>query len=406
MTFSNGEITDHGERELNIELRYREFSRKADLRSCDPPGELSRDGKRHDNDFKKISEISIIPTKEEILCDRQSFLPSSFPNTPHFLPDGMARLLDTQFRLLREDMLNPVRCGISNFLAALSLSQDLSSSKLSKEFKKIQEEGGRFTYDNGMNDNGDLQVYTHAQFVNITCDRRKGFACTIRFTPPKLRSAKNIKERREHWEKSKKLLTGSLVTLLLPQRQVNSANSDNTFKSNSDMYSFYFGVVISRNEAALAGYDHAEIDINFIDPSIYPIALNEISNIDYITKKSLENRFLVESTSVYLEAYYHVLKSLQTIRPSSLPFEKYLAPDLNKSESGGIDIKVESPLYTRAPGFQFDLSVLCKNKVQGLKLNVADTTTHNRVAKVITKHSNISKPGEIPYGLDETQGNY
>ena len=144
----------------------------------------------------EISEISIIPTREEILCDRQPFLPSSNPDTPHFLHDGMDKLLDIQFRLLREDMLNPIRSGLANFLTALT--QDYSSSpdyKLSKELNKVQRSGGRFSINNGV-DNGDLQVYTNVQFVDVTCDRKKGFACTMRFTPPRIRDAE--KQKREN----------------------------------------------------------------------------------------------------------------------------------------------------------------------------------------------------------------
>ena len=158
---------------------------------------MSKHGKRHDNDFIEISKISIIPTKEEILCDRQPFLPSSLPNTSHFL-HGMDRLLDTQFRLLREDMLSPIRDGISSFLTALSkdLKSSFNRNKLSQELRRVQERGGRFKYDNGMNNHGYLQVYTYVQFVSITCDRRKGFYCTLRFTPPNIRGNK-----REYWNK-------------------------------------------------------------------------------------------------------------------------------------------------------------------------------------------------------------
>ncbi|CAI2198328.1 8875_t:CDS:2, partial [Funneliformis geosporum] len=104
-----------------INSRYKELAKRAYMeRSYDPPGDLSKNGRRHDNDFKDISEMSIIPTEGEILCDRYPFLPSVLPDTPHFLPDGAEKLLDTQFRLLREDMLNPIREGIKNFLFALS----------------------------------------------------------------------------------------------------------------------------------------------------------------------------------------------------------------------------------------------------------------------------------------------
>ncbi|CAB4484431.1 unnamed protein product [Rhizophagus irregularis] len=411
---------------ISDKLYYEELARRVDAeRIYDPPGELSKNGKRHDNDFEEVSNILIIPTNKEILCDRSPFLPSTLHNSLHFLPDGPARLLDTQFRLLREDLLNPIRGGLSNLLTALLQEYHSSTNdiKLSKELKKIQDGGGRFSYNNGVNENGDLQVYTNIRFANIICDKRKGFACTIRFTPPRI-SAKNARGRREYWERSKRLLTGSLITLILPNPNPKKVDSDdstnnniNTSISNFDFYSLYFGVVISRDEVALSRDENsASIDIHFIDPSIYPIALSEIINYNKTRKESLEKRFMVESTGVYLEAYYHILKTLQTTNPSSLPFEKYLAPnfdDMNNDENKKgkmkegenytLDIKVENPIYTRAPGFRFDLSILCKNQ-HNIQLNVADECTHDEVAKNIVKYSNIGKlPNGTPYGLDETQ---
>ncbi|CAG8591908.1 3194_t:CDS:10 [Funneliformis mosseae] len=381
--------------ELHL-MHCNELARQAAAeRSYDPPGELSNDGKRHDNDFEEISKISIIPTKEEILCKRTPFLPYSLPDAPHFLPDGAAKLLDTQFRLLREDMLNPIRNGISSFINALS--QDWNSSK---ELCKILKEGGRFRYNNGTNDKGDLQIYSQVKFANITFDRRKGFSCTLRFTPPKIRNAKNEKDRKLFWEKSKRLLTGSLITLLLPNSESNEISTSDT---GSDSYSIYFGVVLLRDEKILAKHaKFADIDIHFIDPSIYPIALNEISNINNGLNKTLRQRFMVETTGVYFEAYNYILKTLQSTNPSSLPFEKYLAPNSDnladrkgKNKEGSNDVKVEPPLYSRAPGFEFDLSVLCANYDQtpNMKLNVADSSSHDEVAKNLSRHSK----------LDETQ---
>jgi hypothetical protein len=414
-----------GANSLIDQSNYKELPRAVDAeRTYDPPGELSKNGKRHDNDFVEIANISIIPTNEEILCERPPFLPATLRRSLHFLPDGPKRLFDTQFRLLREDLLNPIRSGLSNLLTALSQEYYSSANndvKLSKELKKIQDRGGRFSYSDGTNKNCDLQVYTNIQFADISCDRKKGFVCTIKFTPP-ITSAKDATGRKEYWERSKKLLTGSLVTLILPNPNSKKVNSNNSTINNNnattvndfDLYSLYFGVVATRDLKALSeDEDFAEIVINFIDSSIYPIVLSETSNF---TQSSPGKRFMVESTGVYLEAYYHILKTLQTTDPSSLPFEKYLAPnfddiDMNNDDdemmegaSSTLDIKVENPMYTRAPGFQFDLSILCKNKYN-LQLNVADESTHEEVVKNIVKYSNIGKlPNGNPYGLDETQG--
>ncbi|CAI2179568.1 15854_t:CDS:10 [Funneliformis geosporum] len=45
------------------------------------------------------------------------------------------------------------------------------------------------------------------------------------------------------------------------------------------------------------------------------------------------SRFMVESTGVYMESYYHILKTLQSTMNSTLPFERYLAPTNEMAES-------------------------------------------------------------------------
>jgi len=71
----------------------------------DPPGQLRPEGQRHDNDFANIEQIRICPTSDELMCPVAPFLPVTIPGAPHHLPAGsMARHLDVQFRLLREDL--------------------------------------------------------------------------------------------------------------------------------------------------------------------------------------------------------------------------------------------------------------------------------------------------------------
>lgn len=71
----------------------------------DPPGELRQNGPRHDNDFLDIDNIRIAPTHEELVVDIQPFLPATYFEAPHPFPAAsMQRLLDTQFRLLREEL--------------------------------------------------------------------------------------------------------------------------------------------------------------------------------------------------------------------------------------------------------------------------------------------------------------
>lgn len=69
------------------------------------PGPLRRDGPRHDNDFPDIVDILIAPTHSEICSSVDPFLPANIPGAPHHLPpNSMARPVDIQFRLLREEL--------------------------------------------------------------------------------------------------------------------------------------------------------------------------------------------------------------------------------------------------------------------------------------------------------------
>jgi len=69
------------------------------------PGPLRTGGSRHDNDARDINEIRIAPTHGELMSSVEPYLPANFYGAPHHeAPDSMERLLDIQFRLLREEL--------------------------------------------------------------------------------------------------------------------------------------------------------------------------------------------------------------------------------------------------------------------------------------------------------------
>jgi hypothetical protein len=71
-----------------------------------PPGHLRPEGPRHNNDFADIPEISVEPSQAELVCTVAPYLPANVAAAPHHLrSDSMERLLDIQFRLLREELL-------------------------------------------------------------------------------------------------------------------------------------------------------------------------------------------------------------------------------------------------------------------------------------------------------------
>ncbi|KAK6344622.1 hypothetical protein TWF718_006580 [Orbilia javanica] len=66
-------------------------------------------GGRHDNDMKDYRKIRIIPTPAELNCLEPPYLPKSTISTKAKGDSRVGLHLDTQFRLLREEMINEVR---------------------------------------------------------------------------------------------------------------------------------------------------------------------------------------------------------------------------------------------------------------------------------------------------------
>ncbi|KAF9004594.1 P-loop containing nucleoside triphosphate hydrolase protein [Cyathus striatus] len=67
-------------------------------------------GGRHDNDFADFRQIALLPTASEINCKEPPFLRSSeVLEDPKTKDSRVAIYLDSQFRLLREDMLSELR---------------------------------------------------------------------------------------------------------------------------------------------------------------------------------------------------------------------------------------------------------------------------------------------------------
>lgn len=73
--------------------------------SYEGPGNIRAEGPRHDNDFEDIYDIRTAPTHSELMCRIPPYLPANFYEAPHPAPpESMQRLLDIQYRLLREEL--------------------------------------------------------------------------------------------------------------------------------------------------------------------------------------------------------------------------------------------------------------------------------------------------------------
>ncbi|CAG8676728.1 2955_t:CDS:2, partial [Acaulospora colombiana] len=231
---------------------------------------------------------------------------------------------------------------------------------------------------------GDLSVYTKVKFSDIIIDRNKGISCQVTFTPPKILNT--MKERKEYWNKSKKLKHGNLVCLLWPNEDIDSNKRKLTCSTE---YSLFFGTVTRRDEKMLSEEQrNAKIDICFADISVFSIAIWNISRKN-VSDGIVKHGFMVESTDLLFENSKSILKTLQKAPPEVFPFERYLAPKTDEVMMTDIG----PPIYARAPDFKYDLSVLLNDKNQKLYLKTGDTRSEDNAVRILKDHSK----------LDETQ---
>ncbi|CAO3565268.1 unnamed protein product [Mortierella alpina] len=342
----------------------------------DPPGELSPRGRRHDNDYADIAEISVLPTLQEVICQRGAYLPSNdIPEAPHFLPHGWSRQIDIHFRLYREDMMDSLRKGITAFLGALHRTENGDEGILlrHKELKKR------------LDDNVSLNVYGNVRFLGMNCKHKSGGSVKISFTQPSQLTGVNKSRRIEFWERSKRrLMQGSLICIA---SRANQLATDETGIPNLQMI---LGVVTVRDTEAM-GQDEsfACIEVSLADPKEYVRTLGGAKSDDGASSQW----FLVEATGSFFESYRPILQALQNCVPATLPFGKYLAP--TKEEMEAVDTArmcIDPPMYTRAPGFVFDLSILLRARVP-CQLDVQSSESVKLAVTMLQSYS----------GLDDTQ---
>ncbi|SPQ99174.1 unnamed protein product (mitochondrion) [Plasmodiophora brassicae] len=295
-----------------------------------PPGTVDgvTERRRHDNDHVQIGEIRVIPTMDEIVCPVPPALPGNFQLDPkaHWLPSGPARLLDTHFRLLREDMLASMRRGIQAFLAEAQDPETAARVKTGR-FRAAVQAGSRPQPDI------DVFVYANACIVGYNLDVGQGPFLEVRFSAPPGADL-------NFWERHRRLENGVMVCLLLRKPQPTAA------------YDLHFGIVVKHDPKALAETSCVRVVLRGspIPEDVVGAAL--CSGRDDATKLQSPH-YLLESGSVLYDVYYHVLSALQRFDPGALSF-----PDLLCPSAGHKDVVANPPLYARRPGFHFDLSFL------------------------------------------------
>lgn len=181
-------------------------------REYDGPGDLSEKGPRHDNDHADIRDISIPSSAQEMVAQRDPYLPANIPGARHHLPDdSMAKIPDIQFRLLRADMTGGLQQGIKAVLEDMG-SVDFRGTQLAK---CLRDGGGWYIDHSSTRDSVRLPILANVSFATLTLDRRYGLVVHARATARPGRSrALTVKSRADYWQQSKRMPQGGLVAIV------------------------------------------------------------------------------------------------------------------------------------------------------------------------------------------------
>ncbi|KAJ4474239.1 hypothetical protein J3R30DRAFT_649522 [Lentinula aciculospora] len=305
--------------------------------SYDPPGHLRKDGPRYDNDGVEISSISIVPTHAEMLCPLSPYIPVNLSDAPHHCrKDSMERLLDIQFRLLREELVAPVRESISviqNDLDTIATRRGRKNTLTQLE-EVVARNGGMYRTQ-GRN-SVMFQVYSNVQFTPLKASRR-GFTVGLKIdAPPGGARAAEAKDRQEYWKHagSKRLSSGILVALLLV---------------TNNQLDIYLGIVASSNtelvDSSKIYESSVEIRVSFMDPKVEQMAL----------RRDRTTFAILVDNNVMFESVRPFLATLQSVEPTSIPFKQYL------SQSGRLNmVPLLPPKFAMSPRFRFHLDFLAQ----------------------------------------------
>ncbi|KAI6157793.1 hypothetical protein BKA82DRAFT_4061548 [Pisolithus tinctorius] len=351
--------------------------------SYDPPGELRQEGPRHDNDHTDIYDIRIAPTHEELMCPIEPFLPATLYDAPHpASADSMERLLDVQFRLLREELTAPLRRAVQLVYADLKFP-NRSRTQL---HTVLQKNGGKYVGHIDSRSSIMFNVYADANFLSVVPDHRGLSVSLTVHAPPGRASSRQQGARVTFWQgmSGKRLPQGGLIALVWEDTPTKTV-------------SVHLGVVASSikelTDHVRTDPDRVKLRIVFFDSSVELKILQSLEN-----RRSASGgvKMLVESP-VMFEAIRPFLEALK-VEPETIPLSKYLVfrPPMFLRRCF-----IDPPEYARFPDFAFQLASLFPDEAQvdNLKLNVNSADSIEYARAVLRDQSRLD-PSQVDAIID------
>ncbi|KAF8433609.1 hypothetical protein BGX38DRAFT_1136480 [Terfezia claveryi] len=330
-------------------------------RDVDFPGDWSLNGARHDNDKASIRDIRILPTRGEIMCVmRNEYLPKKdYHPKAHHLPPGIVRILDTQFRLLREDTSGQLRDAIRYTMDALTENPD----------RPVKPNGTQ------------VVIYKRVELERFKAADRDGLQIDVSFDQPQrlTKSKPDAMARRRFWMEYKNLQSGALLCLIDQQKKEfsfmivseRSPEANDRFRGNQQR------VPLKPQNLA----DHptrALVTVKLVDVAsdLMTLVKQYHGQLKQTWGRNHVLPYLIEFPGMLLASFEPILRFLQNmILRRTVPFSKLLAPEGNSADSqpsadpvNPTHIEVPPPLYLTKGNITLDLSVILEDKYKHVSL--------------------------------------
>ncbi|KAF1984925.1 NFX1-type zinc finger-containing protein 1 [Aulographum hederae CBS 113979] len=299
------------------------------------PRDIVVPGNRHDNDKADITEISIFPTRGEIVSEAKEFLPSTDPDQPHFLTSKLERHIDTHFRLLRHDTFGALKDSLGGLVKNItSDANQLANPKFHL--------GETRSY-----------TYSNAAVSYLVLDNRGGLQARISFLQHRTARQGAIADRRKWWEESRRLEEGVLLSFIWIQDSVVQHLFFTVAERNTDARDAH-SLTNSPKTATIT------VKLTTQDQPVVETLLD-------ISRRRAPG-VLLEFPHVLPATFVPVLENLQNMqRLSRLPFREWILPDAVDGPRGA-KLDIPAPLYARQAGFAFPLASVLKSGAGTLSL--------------------------------------
>ncbi|RAH81245.1 hypothetical protein BO86DRAFT_448597 [Aspergillus japonicus CBS 114.51] len=294
---------------------------KAQEFQVDLPGELSADGPRHDNDHASIPNIRLLPTISEIYSlERAEFLPARDPvfDTLDQHETGIRRLLDTQFRLLREDTAGLLRDSIRVILNNWDVLVHQPDWRLKRRILR-------------KSDTTPVRIYLGVNVRQVRAGGKKGIEVDLEFDQPSRLKSMSPARRKQYWQATQALKESPVVLALIDGEDHTNVSvtflqvakrdlnvTSNPPASRENMPTPVSGLVASATRASIS----LRLTNNFHE--------SELTNVFNFArlKNSKRPLLLAEFPAVLLNSFDGVLQCLQAqyARPEHLPFATWIVP--------------------------------------------------------------------------------